>query len=478
MSRSAPAKTVSATRSADLYRAVWRWHFYAGLLVLPFMITLAITGALYLFRDEIDGIMHRDLLRVAVVEGVERVAPETMVASALAAVPGQAVKYTDPRIENASAEITVAADDGARRAVYVDPYTGNVLGSLPDRGTVAWTIRYLHSLKFFGTVARGAIEIAAGWSILLVATGIYLWWPRRAGLGGVLTVRGAPRNRMFWRDTHAVLGIVVGSVIVFLAITGMPWSNVWGGKVNEWANGNNYGYPDGVRVNVPMSQEKLADKGLTSWSLEQAQVPQSAVPTTEHNHAEHDHGQPMAAPAPSDGAFATSDIGLNSAVATFEKLGLHSGFAVSIPSTPTGVFTGSVYPDDLSQQRVVHLDRYSGNPLLDMRYTDYGPLGRWLEFGINVHMGQEFGLANQLFLLAACMGIILLAVSAGIMWWKRRPAGSLGVPAMPSDPKIFRGLIALLAIGGIIFPLVGLSLIVMLAFDLLVMRSIPNRGMA
>ncbi|PYE89937.1 PepSY-associated TM helix domain-containing protein [Phyllobacterium leguminum] len=440
----------AATRSAsDLYRAVWRWHFYAGLLVLPFMITLAITGALYLFRDEIEAIVHSDLKRVVAQETVA--APSAMVTAALAAYPGTAIKFTDPPTPVSSAEITVAVPSGEKLAVYVDPYTARVLGSLPDRGTIMWTVRYLHSLKYFGSLARMLIEIAAGWSILLVATGIYLWWPRRQ-TGGVVTVRGTPKRRVFWRDTHAVTGIFVGFFIVFLAITGMPWSGVWGAKINEWANGNNFGYPAGVRVAVPMSDEHLDHVAKTSWSLEQAQVPQSPA---------HDHG--------------TSPIGLDRAVAIFNDLGLHRGYAVNIPATPEGVYTGSVYPDDLSRQRVVHLDQYTGKPLIDMSYADYGPLGKWLEWGINVHMGQEFGFANQLVLLAACIGIILLAVSAGVMWWKRRPKGSLGVPPMPSDRRVFRGLIAILAVGGILFPLVGLSLIVMLVMDWIGLRLMRAR---
>lgn len=47
--------------SDSLYRAVWRWHFYAGLQVLPILIWLAITGGLYFFKAEIDGFFHRDL---------------------------------------------------------------------------------------------------------------------------------------------------------------------------------------------------------------------------------------------------------------------------------------------------------------------------------------------------------------------------------------------------------------------------------
>src|SRR5690606_40398097 len=117
---------------------------------------------------------------------------------------------------------------------------------------------------------------------------IYLWWPR-GRKQGVISVRSTPSKRVFWRDTHAVTGVVVGFFILFLATTGMPWSIVWGAKVNQWANGNNFGYPAGVRVAVPMSDEHLAHQGSTTWSLEQARVPRSAkahaAPTHGESHA-------------------------------------------------------------------------------------------------------------------------------------------------------------------------------------------------
>lgn len=437
--------------SVNLYRAVWRWHFYAGLFVLPFMISLAVTGALYLFRDEIDNLIHSDLKRIEVVRDAPKALPSEIVAAALAAVPGTAVKYTTPADPGASTEVTVNTADG-KRAVYVNPYTAQVNGSLPDRGTVMWTIRYLHSLKYFGTYTRYLIEIAAGWSILLVATGIYLWWPRKQ-TGGVVTVRGTPKKRVFWRDTHAVTGIFVGFFIVFLAVTGMPWSGVWGAKVNEWANGSNFGYPAGVRTDVPMSGDHLDHVAKTSWSLEQAKIPESTAAA---------EGRP---------------IGIDEAIARFDGLGLAPGYAVALPGKPAGVYSGSIYPDDLAQQRVVHLDQYSGEPLIDMSYADYGPLGKALEWGINVHLGQQYGLANQIVLVMACIGIVLLAVSAGIMWWKRRPKGSLGVPPLPQEKRVLRGLIALLAIGGILFPLVGASLLAMLALDMAVQARQRRRAL-
>lgn len=438
-----PGGRVRAPASSSLYRAVWRWHFYAGLFVLPFLIALAVTGALYLFRDELDAIVHADLKRVEIAEQAATLSPSALVSAALAAHPGTAVKYTGPARPDASAEVTVKTEAGQKLDVYVDPYRGTVLGALPYRGTVMWTVRHLHSLRYFGPVTRALIEIAAGWTILLVGTGLYLWWPR-GRTGGAVSIRGRPRQRVFWRDIHAVAGLVVGFFVVFLAVTGMPWSGVWGAKVNEWANGSNFGYPTGVRVDIPMSNQRLDDVSKTSWSLEQAKLPTSAP--------------------------GTDPIGLDRAAAILDRLGMQRGYTIALPTARTGVYSASVYPDDLARQRVVHLDQYSGEPLIDMGYDDYGPMGRALEWGINVHLGQEFGLANQLVLLVACAGMVLVSVSAAVMWWKRRPRGGLGVPPLPADMRVFRGLIAIMAAVGIVFPLVGLTLIAMLIVDLAVAR--------
>lgn len=444
-----------AIRHVDVYRAVWRWHFYAGILVIPFLILLAITGGLYLFHSEIENAWYHDLKYVQT-ENTPALAPSALTAAALQSHPGTLAKYLPPAAPDAAAQVVIKPSAGANLIVYVNPYDGQVLGALSERDTLMWTVRRLHSLDYFGPIANGAIEIAAGWSILLVLTGIYLWWPRGRNQG-VISVRGTPAKRMFWRDTHAVTGVIVGFFILFLALTGMPWSVVWGAKVNQWANGSNFGYPAGVRVALPMSDEHLAHMGQTTWSLEQARIPES---TSHHAMGHSPMGQPeMGQP-----------IGLDAAVDTFNHLGLAPGYAINVPQSPTGVYTASVYPNDLARQRVVHLDQYSGQPLLDMSYADYGPLGKTLEWGINVHMGQEFGLANQLILLAACLAIVLMCAAAAVMWWKRRPTGSMGVPPMPVMRGALRGVMILMIIGGIVFPLVGASLLVMLVLDLLLQQ--------
>ncbi|PPT77922.1 hypothetical protein XaplCFBP3122_04585 [Xanthomonas arboricola pv. populi] len=481
------------------YRAVWRWHFYAGLLVLPFIVWLALTGAAFLYQDAIDRSVHHGLKVVPM--GEARISAQRLVDVAQRRYGGTLFRYTTPGRADASAEIGLVDTHAVRQVVYVDPYRARVLGALPEHGTLAWTIRRLHSLALIGPFARGLIEMAAGWAIVLVLTGAYLWWPR-GRRGGVVSVRGKPGQRLFWRDLHAVTGASIGAVLLFLALTGMPWSWLWGAQVNRWVNGQDFGYPAGLRVQQPMSQQRLSETTDPAWSLRQAQVPASvvtgrgAVGVDEGLHdglhdrrvgvtladAEHaEHAEHAEQPSPSEHAVQSEHaahggtgsvaapgrgaIGLDAAMARFDALGIAPGYSVSPPRGAAGVYTASVYPADLQRQRVIHLDQYSGAVLLDMRYRDYGPVGRALEWGINVHLGQQYGTANQVILLLACAAIVLLCVSAAVMWWKRRPVGGLGVPPLPADPRTLRGLLVLLVICGLIFPLVGVSLLLMWLLD-------------
>lgn len=452
------------------YRAVWRWHFYAGLFVLPFIAWLALTGATYLYQKPIDRWVHHDL-KVAAPSPQAPALPSAQIAAVTAVTPGDVFRYTTPERADGSVEIGVLQPSGQREVYYVHPATAQVLGHLPDKGTFSGVVRRLHSLDLLGDYASALIEIAAGWAILLVLTGLYLWWPR-GQKGGITTVRGQPRQRLFWRDLHAVTGVWVGLVLLFLAVTGMPWSVVWGKQVNAWANGHDYGYPAGVRVQVPMSQQRLADTTTPTWSMEQARLPASALPHAHHppaeKHAGHEGhgGGALGDLSPQPGA-----IGIDAAVQRFNTLGLPPGYSVALPRGPMGVYTASVYPEDVAGQRVVHLDQYSGRVLLDMGYADYGAAGRGLEWGINVHLGQEYGTFNRLFLLLACAAIVMLCVSGAVMWWKRRPLGGIGVPPLPKERRTVATVFALLCVGGVLFPLVGASLLVVGVLDVIASRG-------
>jgi uncharacterized iron-regulated membrane protein len=60
-----PSLGLPALSGSALYAAVWRWHFYAGLFVVPFAVLLAITGGVYLFKPQIEARLYANLYNVA-----------------------------------------------------------------------------------------------------------------------------------------------------------------------------------------------------------------------------------------------------------------------------------------------------------------------------------------------------------------------------------------------------------------------------
>ncbi len=433
--------------SISLYRAIWRWHFFAGLLVIPFMLNLAVTGSLYLFKDEIDKTVFA--YRNVVEPRGEALAPSQFAGNAKAAVSGSKVlRYRSPAGPTQSARVTVGTDAG-NVLVFVDPYSGSVLGQVGEKNEFNWVVKKIHSLDYFGSAFNRIVEAVGGLALILVVTGFYLWWPRKQ-TGGVISVRGTPDKRVFWRDIHAVTGAAAGALIFFLAISGMPWSGYWGDRVNTMLASAGLGYPAQLWDDVPVSNVPTKDV-LTNagWTVENAPVPVSTP------------------------GEAAQPVGLDQIVTTAKAAGVEPGFEVSLPSGKKGVYTAAVFPDDISKQRTIHFDQYSGKPLVDLKFADYGAGAKAIEFGIGVHQGEYYGLANQIVMFMTCLAIMLTSVSAVTMWWKRRPSGRLGVPPMPAQRSVFAVLTLVILGFGILFPLTGFAVLAMLVIDQLITR-IPS----
>jgi uncharacterized iron-regulated membrane protein len=75
------------------YRTVWRWHFYAGLFCIPFVIVLAISGSIYLFKEEIEDLLERPYNNLAVQAPAAPASRQA--AAALASFPGARLQSLD-----------------------------------------------------------------------------------------------------------------------------------------------------------------------------------------------------------------------------------------------------------------------------------------------------------------------------------------------------------------------------------------------
>src|ERR1700704_3997006 len=80
-----PSNTRRSAAGDRLYRVVWRWHFYAGMIIAPALIVVAATGALYIFKDELEAAIYPGVTYVE--PAAQRVLYEQQLAAARAAVP-------------------------------------------------------------------------------------------------------------------------------------------------------------------------------------------------------------------------------------------------------------------------------------------------------------------------------------------------------------------------------------------------------
>ncbi|WP_230481567.1 PepSY-associated TM helix domain-containing protein [Sphingomonas sp. Leaf21] len=459
------------------HRTIWRWHFWAGLLVAPVLLMLSATGAIYLFNDELNDALYPRLRFVA--PHGSTVPVSHMIDAALRTYPGSASRIDMPATNDRSAVVFVQPDHGAPRRVAVDPGSGRVLGSVVyDRTLVGWADA-THRSMLMGLAGERLVELAVSWALVLLVTGLILWWPRgRFHAAGTLWPRWSGRGRRFWRDLHGPVGVWTVALIGFLIVTGLPWAGVSGPLLHRASGALGVGYPPSFRqYNIPHSQPMKAALGEAPWTLEDAPIPHStmpampAMPEIQGDHAGHGPESPGATRDPAVIA------GTDRVAALLAARGWSGSFRLFLPSGPTGVYTAFTYPDRPAGQRTLYVDRYSLRPIgREVRYDQYGIVGRAVESGVQLHMGNYFGRANQWLMLVPCVAIWVLVISGIAMWWKRRPRGRIGAPPPLSGARV-GGLIATLVMAGAILPLFGISLLVIGAIDRLVAR-LGNRRTA
>jgi uncharacterized iron-regulated membrane protein len=267
--------------------------------------------------------------------------------------------------------------------------------------------------------------------------------------------RRRARNRL--RSRHALLGSVVGVGLLALLVTGLPWTGFWGEKVQQLATsqGSSMWSTDPGAVSDPTStlDESLPHSHAVPWALGGSERPRST--------------------GDEEGSVANVDT----AVEVASREGLRHPMTVALPSGEDGTFSVIGYAfDDPTAERTVHVDRFGGGVVSTYGYDDYPALAKVVAQGIGLHEGRSFGLVNFWASALFCLAVVAMCVTGPLMWWRRRPRGAtLGAPRgrLPvRTPWLAAGLVVL----GVLLPLFGISLVLVLLLDQLVLRRVPALG--
>ncbi len=449
----------SAGRLRLDYRAVWRWHFYAGLFAIPFVIWLSVTGALYLFKTEVDAWIDGPLNALSVTGAPA--APSRQVAAALAAVPGSRLNsYELPASPTSAARVLVGTGPRLHR-VYVHPQTLEVLKVIREDRRLMRMIFYLHGELMLGDPGSMVVELASSWAIVLILTGVYLWWPRKAGFAGVAYPRLSKGGRVFWRDIHAVTAVWVSGFTLFLLISGLPWAKSWGGLLKQARR---------VTGETVVRQDWTTGR---SSELEEREAMNRAPSEPEGNDDAGDH----TGHATGGGGHRHRDLdlaALDRLVPTVAGLALPHPVLISPPSGRAATWTGKSDTPNRPQRVTLVLDGVAGTVTSRQNFSQRPLIDRLVGIGVAAHEGRLFGLANQLLGLFTAVGLVAACVSAVVLWWQRRPATVLGAPPPRRNPRTVPvWLWGPIVLVGLLLPLMGLTLIAVLGLEWLVLGRIP-----
>lgn len=377
-------------------KALFWLHLCAGAAAGAVILVMSATGVLLTYERQItewaDG--HRI---VPPAPGAARLGVEALAArvfEARGAGASSLTLRTDP-------EAPAAFAFGRESTLFVDPYTGAVLGEGSKRARAFFrSVTDWH--RWLGATGerRGAARAVTGAAnlcfLFIVLSGIYLWWPSRLTarhLRPITLFKGGLRGKARDFNWHNVFGFWSALPLVFVVASGVvisyPWANALVQRLAGSAPDRGGARPGGPRGEAPLDPASLS--GLDeAWARAEAEVPGWRSLTV----------RVKAAPG--------------------------APWVFSIDTS-----AGARRPDTRTQLTV---DGETGSNLEREGYEAM-PAGRraigWLRF---IHTGEAFGVAGQTVAGIASLGGVMLAWTGVALAlrrfaaWRRRRAALLLSP--------------------------------------------------
>jgi len=356
------------------------FHRWAALAALVFILLLGITGSALVFEGAMDRGLHPELWRV---HPSGRVLPlDTLIAHARAAVPGPAPTGVTLSPDDDRADVVQAGIN----QIFVDPYTGRVLGhrTLAEwNNTLPRRLHVLHVTLMSGKIGGEIMAIATLVSLVLVLSGVYIWWRDKSW-----RVRWSASWKRVVFDLHHQLGIVAALVLVLITTSALV-----------------------------MHYQALNDLVYRLDQSPENELLDQLVP-----------------------ASPSASISVDSlqAVALHTLSGARVMFLTLSPRPDDPYVAAMRYPEDHTPggRSRVYVDRYSG-AVLGVTSTRRAQLGTRIGNQLrSIHTGDWFGKATEVVWLIAAIALVAQGTTGLLMWWNgRRSRAALKRAATSSSSR-------------------------------------------
>jgi uncharacterized iron-regulated membrane protein len=265
-----------------LRKIVFWMHLAAGLIAGSVVLVMSVTGVLLAFERQLTELAERDLRVNPPVAGAPRLSIDRLIAGIRAAEPEAMPSGLTLRSDPAA---PAAINLGRERTVFLNPYTGAVLGegSKQARGffrSVTNVHRWLGTpdkSRALGRAVTGACNLAF---LFLVISGFFLWWPRQGTKNAgraILVPKTKLRGKSRYFSWHNAIGFWCAPILFFIVLSGVLMSYPWATNLLYRLTGSEPPPPQravtGPRPGPPKENSFIPRDIDRLWTMAEQQVP-------------------------------------------------------------------------------------------------------------------------------------------------------------------------------------------------------------
>ncbi|MBE0495691.1 MAG: PepSY domain-containing protein [Campylobacterales bacterium] len=383
-----------------MFKRLWfQIHWLLGLVSGFVLVIVSLSGAALSYEKEILRAINKDIYTVSVPQDANKLPLDLLLVHVREAlkIPIQAVTLSsDPRASMGVIVLGEGVNAGHGVTHYVDPYTGEILPAL--RGLSFFQVMHdLHRRLTFGSVGKQIVGASSLLLLVLVVSGIYLYWPRiRRSFGSSLTFNFKSKGRYFLYSMHSAVGMWVTLLYVLAVLTGLYWSYDWyRGALHNITNtsmpmghGHNKGMFQSAQAQQPQEGTKRGQGGGRGKASSQVSyVPVAQAWTLFDTFVERPYESALLRIPASGGTYSFSYLDEN-------------------PLHPRARNQLNL---DLNTNQLLSHDRYEDKPLNERLMRSMLPL----------HSGEYFGEVGRALMFAACVLMLLFFVT-GVMLYVER----------------------------------------------------------
>ncbi|MHA4894156.1 PepSY-associated TM helix domain-containing protein [Pedobacter sp. PWIIR3] len=405
--------SIPKKKSKDsLFNRINKWlHLWLGLASGIIVLIVCITGCIWVFNEEIEGLLEPETKVARQDKAV--LTPSQLSAVAAKAAPGKVIAYAQYIQGRAVTMNLKSPNEQGRRGggitLKVNPYTGEILKKeVRKKGEVDFFRFILNGHRFLWlpfAIGRPIVNYGTLVFVVLLITGLIWWYPKKWNKSTTdksFKIKWGASFKRVNLDLHNVLGFYSLLVLLAIALTGMVYGISWYSEGLYWATTGG------------KSLEGRGGRRMQSDSLQAGKyTPQQAMDLAwSQVIAKHPKSQGFYYAFP-DTARAKSTIG------------------ITVYPTAGQFYNSQGYTFD---QHTVKL--LKSKDIYSIAYQDADFGGKLRKMNYDIHVGSILGFPGKVLAFLASLIGASLPITGFLIWYGRKFKKKKGSKATAQDSKI------------------------------------------